>query len=84
MRKISKWRRPVAFGKVGPRYQPALAGLQELLGPAAIHRGGDVHLVMDNYATHKAPLIRNWLAIGDKYRIAAVSWPTMLTVMVVG
>jgi len=21
----------------------------------------DVHLVMDNYATHKTPLIRNWL-----------------------
>jgi hypothetical protein len=24
----------------------------------------DVHLVMDNYATHKTPLIRNWLAKG--------------------
>src|SRR5246127_2088242 len=29
---------------------------------AAVPRGLDVHLVMDNYATHKAPLIRNWLA----------------------
>jgi transposase len=28
----------------------------------AVPRGLDVHLVMDNYATHKAPLIRNWLA----------------------
>jgi hypothetical protein len=29
---------------------------------AAVPHGLDVHLVMDNYATHKAPLIRNWLA----------------------
>ena len=29
---------------------------------ANVPTGLDVHLVMDNYATHKAPLIRNWLA----------------------
>ena len=28
---------------------------------AAVPRDLDVHLVMDNYATHKTPLIRNWL-----------------------
>jgi transposase len=27
---------------------------------AAVPAGLDVHLVIDNYATHKAPLIRNW------------------------
>lgn len=29
---------------------------------AAVPPDLDVHLVMDNYATHKTPLIRNWLA----------------------
>jgi len=29
---------------------------------AAVPDDLDVHLVMDNYATHKTPLIRNWLA----------------------
>jgi transposase len=29
---------------------------------AAVPRGLDVHLVMDNYSTHKSPLIRTWLA----------------------
>ena len=29
---------------------------------ANVPRDLDVHLVMDNYATHKAPIIRNWLA----------------------
>ncbi len=29
----------------------------------------DVHLVMDNYATHKAPLIRNWLAKRPRWHV---------------
>ena len=29
---------------------------------AALPRHLDVHLIMDNYGTHKTPLIRNWLA----------------------
>src|SRR3546814_5449759 len=29
---------------------------------AAIPKGPDVHLVMDNYATHKTPKIKPWLA----------------------
>jgi transposase len=29
---------------------------------ASVPRNLDVHLVMDNYATHKTPLIRRWLA----------------------
>ena len=29
----------------------------------------DVHLVMDNYATHKTPLIRNWLARRPRWHV---------------
>ena len=29
---------------------------------AAVPAGVDVHVVMDNYGTHKTPLVRNWLA----------------------
>jgi hypothetical protein len=29
----------------------------------------DVHLVMDNYATHKTPMIRNWLAKRPRYHV---------------
>src|SRR5204863_2170757 len=29
----------------------------------------DVHLVMDNYATHKTPLIRNWLAKRSRWHV---------------
>ena len=29
----------------------------------------EVHLVMDNYATHKAPLIRNWLARRPRWHV---------------
>lgn len=29
----------------------------------------DVHLVMDNYATHKAPLVRNWLAKQPRWHV---------------
>ncbi len=31
---------------------------------ANVPKGLEVHLVWDNYATHKTPLIRNWLAKG--------------------
>ena len=38
----------------------------------------DVHLVMDNYATHKAPLIRNWLAQRPRWHVhltpTSASW----------
>ena len=36
---------------------------------AAVPRGLDVHLIMDNYATHKAPLIRNWLAKRPRWHV---------------
>jgi transposase len=36
---------------------------------AAVPRHLDVHLVMDNYATHKTPLIRNWLAKRPRWHV---------------
>ena len=36
---------------------------------ANVPRGLDVHLVMDNYATHKAPLIRDWLARRPRWHV---------------
>jgi transposase len=36
---------------------------------AAVPRDLDVHLVMDNYATHKTPLIRNWLAKRPRWHV---------------
>lgn len=38
----------------------------------------DMHLVMDNYATHKTPLIRNWLAKRPRWHVhltpTSTSW----------
>src|SRR6202453_4193441 len=36
---------------------------------AAVPDGLDVHLVMDNYATHKTPLIRNWFAKRPRWHV---------------
>jgi transposase len=36
---------------------------------AAVPNELDVHLVMDNYATHKTPLIRNWLAKRPRWHV---------------
>src|ERR1700747_141783 len=36
---------------------------------AAVPDELDVHLVMDNYATHKTPLIRNWLAKRPRWHV---------------
>ena len=36
---------------------------------AAVPADLDVHLVMDNYATHKTPLIRNWLAKRPRWHV---------------
>jgi transposase len=45
---------------------------------AAVPRGLDVHLVMDNYATHKTPLIRKWLAKRPRWHLhltpTSASW----------
>ena len=36
---------------------------------AVVPRDLDVHLVMDNYATHKTPLIRKWLAKRPRWHV---------------
>lgn len=36
---------------------------------AAVPEGLDVHLVMDNYATHKTPAIRKWLAKRPRWHV---------------
>ncbi len=45
---------------------------------AAVPRGLDVHLVMDNYATHKTSLIRNWFAKRPRWHVhltpTSASW----------
>jgi transposase len=45
---------------------------------ANVPRDLDVHLVMDNYATHKTPLIRNWLAKRPRWHVhltpTSASW----------
>ena len=30
---------------------------------------GEVHVIMDNYGTHKTPLIRNWLAKRPRFHV---------------
>jgi transposase len=45
---------------------------------AAVPSNLDVHLVMDNYATHKTPLIRSWLAKRPRWHVhltpTSASW----------
>jgi len=36
---------------------------------AAVPRDLDIHLVLDNYATHKTPMIRRWLAKRPRYHL---------------
>lgn len=36
---------------------------------AEVPRGLDVHLIMDNYGTHKTPLIRNWFAKRPRFHV---------------
>ncbi len=57
------------IGKCYPRHRAAefRKFLDEI--EANVPRDLDVHLVMDNYATHKTPLIRNWLARRPRWHI---------------
>ena len=45
---------------------------------SAVPAGLDVHLITDNYATHKTALIRNWFAKRPRFQIhftpASASW----------
>lgn len=36
---------------------------------AAVPAGTDVHVVMDNYGTHKTPLVRDWLAKRPRFHV---------------
>jgi hypothetical protein len=45
---------------------------------ASVPCGSDVHLVMDNYGTHKTPSIRNWFARHPRFHVnctpTSASW----------
>lgn len=66
------------IGKCYGRHRAAEFGkfLDEI--EAAVPGDLDVHLVMDNYATHKTPLIRNWLAKRPRWHVhltpTSASW----------
>jgi transposase len=57
------------IGKCYPRHRAAefRKFLDEI--EANVPADLDVHLVMDNYATHKTPLIRNWLARRPRWHV---------------
>ena len=57
------------IGKCFPRHRAAefRKFLDEI--EANVPSGLDVHLVMDNYATHKAPLIRAWFAKRPRWHV---------------
>ena len=48
----------------------------------AVPQDLDVHLILDNYQTHKTPLIRNWLAKRPRYHLhftpTSASWLNMV------
>lgn len=57
------------IGKCYPRHRAAefRKFLDEI--EAAVPAGLAVHVVMDNYATHKTPLIRNWFARRPRWHV---------------
>lgn len=57
------------IGKCYPRHRATefRCFLDEI--EANVPRDLDIHLVMDNYATHKTPLIRNWLAKRPRWHV---------------
>jgi transposase len=58
------------------RQQEFLRFLNEI--EASLPRGFDVHLVMDNYGTHKVAKVRNWLKRHPRYQVhftpTSASW----------
>jgi len=66
------------IGKCFPRHRAAefRRFLDEI--EANVPKDLDVHLVMDNYATHKTPMIRNWLAKRPRWHVhltpTSASW----------
>jgi transposase len=55
------------------RHQEFLKFLQQV---AAAHPGADLHVVLDNYGTHKHPEVRRWLARPENQRITLHFTPT--------
>jgi len=53
--------------KARHRHQEFLAFLRHI--DANVPEGLDIHLVVDNYATHKHAKVRNWLAVRPHYHI---------------
>jgi putative transposase len=53
--------------KARHRHQEFLAFLKRI--DAAVPAGLDVHLIVDNYATHKHPKVRAWLAQRQRFQI---------------
>ena len=62
------------------RHQEFLKFLKHI--NAAAPRGRDIHLVMDNYGTHKHPKVREWLAKHPRYHVhftpVGASWLNMV------
>jgi transposase len=50
--------------------------LRFLKKTAAAHPGADLHVVLDNYGTHKHPEVRRWLAEPENQRITLHFTPT--------
>jgi len=55
------------------RHQEFLRFLKKV---AAAHPGVQLHIVADNYATHKHPEVRKWLALPENQRITLHFTPT--------
>ena len=55
------------------RHQEFLRFLKKV---AAAHPGGELHVVLDNYGTHKHPEVRKWLAKPASQRITLQFTPT--------
>jgi DDE superfamily endonuclease len=50
--------------------------LRFLKKAAAAHPGAELHVVLDNYATHKHPEVRKWLAKPENQRVTLHFTPT--------
>jgi transposase len=74
----------VATGKVigrchrRHRHQEFLKFLEQIDETIPLAPGVEIHLVMDNYATHKTPRVRRWLARRPRYHLhftpTSASW----------
>jgi hypothetical protein len=63
------------IGNCYKRHRTSFAFFHEI--EAAVSRNLNIHLVTDRYASHKTPLIRNWLAKGraDTVNLTPTSSP---------